>query len=188
LNKKILGLAVTILTLAMLVAPAMAGKGQEKQDFELLFQGLPAGGYREAGNNRIYIDRTFWVGGDMHVKIGSDTIDGEYLEYAATMATVAHLDEFDETRFAHVQVRETISIYNSETHIPANLLGTLEILALGDNKAGNGASFIGYGTGDFEGVKIEGTSLPYSIIPDVTSPAGFWVQLIRQGTVMGWPT
>jgi hypothetical protein len=53
-------------------------------------------------------------------------------------------------------------------------------MALGNNPAGTGATFIGYGTGEFEGVKMQGTS--------ATIPPPPFLTLIRTGTVMGWPT
>jgi len=54
MNKKVLGFAFVIVFLVMLVAPVMAMKGQTKQDFKLVFQGLPSGGeVKEADGNTV---------------------------------------------------------------------------------------------------------------------------------------
>lgn len=188
MNKKILGVAISILTLAILVAPVMAGKGQTKQDFKLVFQGLPSGESTVHGNTEIFRDRIFNVYGDMYIEIGSNTIGKEYLEYSATMLSIIHLDDEGETRFTNVKVREMISVYDDETvHDETTLIGTLEILSLGENKVGNGGIFVGQGTDGLKGVKVKGLSEPYELVDDVASPVGFWVQLTRVGAVMGWP-
>ena len=192
MNKKILGVAFSIVMLAILVAPVMAGKGQTKQSFKLVFEGLPSGDSIIHGNTQIYRDRSFTVFGDLYIEIGGVAIGKEFLEYSATMVSIVHLDKDDPevTRFSHVQVRETIAVFSSETHNDDTFIGNLEILAIGDNKAINGANFAGQGTDELKGVKVKGTSEPYEILPghpDAPVPPGLLVRLTRSGTIMGWP-
>ena len=189
MNKKLLGVFVSVLAVAMLVAPVMAMKGQTKQDFKLVFQGLPVGGeVWEADGNTVNRDVDFIVFGDIFVQVGAggatEDLSKDYLEYEGIMNFVTHTKP---SEWYSVIVVETIFIYSSTDHTEENLRGTLMITAIGDNRGGNGGNFVGHGTGDFEGVKIKGTSTPLELVPDAASPVGFWIQLIRTGTVMGWP-
>ena len=191
--KKIL-VAIMLLALAFSLTPMVgivsAGKGQDKVSFQWVGQGLPIDDpVKEADGNTIYRDCTFLGLGDLHLQIGDggaiEDIGKDYLELVANMNWVAHSKP---TTYYSVRVTETISIYDSDTvHDETTLIGTLELKALGDNRGGHGANFVGFGTGEFEGIKIQGTSTPLEIIPDATSPVGYYIQLTRTGTVMGWP-
>jgi hypothetical protein len=185
MNKKALILAFMLLAIpALTVVPAYAGKGQNNYSFKLLFQGFPSGDpFKVADGNYIYRPQTFTVLGDMYVQIGDGGTVAEfgkdYLEYEAFTNAVIHTKP---EIFFTSRVTETISIYSSNTlHDETTLIGTLELKSLGTNRNGNGAAFVGFGTGEFEGVKINGNSGPLEIV-------GGFMQLTRTGTVMGWPT
>ena len=189
MNKKILAVTVTLLVAGMVLAPMVgivsAGKGQTKMDFQLHLEGFPdsnTGEMRITGNNFHVKGQSWNVYGDFFVQVGTeDPITKEYLEY---FCDSLHQNGHDDDSLPlgywfTVKLRETISIYSSTTvHDETTLRGTLEILALGNNPAGTGATFTGYGTGEFEGVKIHGTT-------EMTLPPPF-LTLDRKGTVMGW--
>lgn len=192
MNKKLLGLALAITFLALLAAPVMAMKGQTKQDFKLVFQGLPGpGGLKEAGGNTVHRDQTFvmYENNELYLQIGpsgaTEDLTREYLEYEGTMNWVQHTKP---ESFFTVHVVETVSIFSSAvTHDESTLRGTLEITAIGDNRGGHGGNFAGHGTGEFEGVKISGNSEPLTVVFTNPNPPYYYVQLTRVGTVMGWP-
>ena len=154
--------------------------------FKLLFQGFPGGESRVSGNNEIRRDGSFAVLGDYYIQIGAggavEDISSDYLMYEADMDWQLHTKD---GRF-NVKVTEILSIYSDIAK--QNLRGTLVIQAIGDNKGGHGANFVGFGTDEFEGVKVQGTSEPLSLVFTNPSPPGYYVQLIRTGTVSGWPT
>jgi hypothetical protein len=190
-NKKLLGLTLILIFVAMLVAPVMAKKGQTKQDFKLLFQALPPSSpyEKEAAGNIIHRDANVTIDSDseFYVKIGPDgateDITKEYLGYECDMDWVTHANGTQE-QFFTVHVVETISIYSSDvTHDETTLRGTLVLTSIGDNKGGHGGNFAGHGMGEFEGVKIQGASEPLQLV----FVPGPHVQLTRIGTVMGWP-
>lgn len=191
MNKKLIGFALAIVFLTMLIAPVMAMKGQTKQDFKLFFQGLPpsAVDQKEADGNVIHKDGIVIVAGEFYVQIGpggaTEDLAKEYLEYECDMDWVTHTKP---EQFFTVHVVETISIYSSDlTHDESTLRGTLVITAIGDNRGGHGGNFAGHGTGEFEGVKIQGTSEPLQVVFTNPDPPYYYVQLTRIGTVMGWP-
>jgi hypothetical protein len=190
LNRKALVLAFMLLAiLALTVVPAYAGKGQTKMDFNLRLEGLPdstTGEMRVTKNNFHVRGRSWNILKDFFVQVGTeDPITKPYLEYSASMYQIGHYDDSPLGYWFTVKVQETISIYNDPvTHDKTTLRGTLEILALGDNPAGNGATFTGHGTGEFECVKVKGTTAMSTVYP----PPFLYLQLDRTGTVMGWPT
>lgn len=191
MNKKIFGLAILILTLAMFVAPVIAMKGQTKQDFKLFFQGVPsADDVKIADGNTIRKDGVVTDLAEFYVQIGTggatEDIAKEYLEYECDMDWIAHTKP---EQFFNVHVVETISIYDSATtHDETTLRGTLVITAIGDNRGGHGGNFVGFGTGEFEGIIIEGVSEPLQLVFTNPNPPYYYAQLTRIGTVMGWPT
>jgi hypothetical protein len=173
-----------------IVGTAMAGKGQNKVDFQIHLVGLaapPAASMKVAGGNVIINDLPFVMMGDMSwVKIDGETITAEFLDYEGTMDVQQHLDEFGEVKFAQVFVNEIYYIYDEEE----DLRGTIVVKALGNNKAGNGGTFVGKGTGEFEGLIVKGAQdlmyplpNPDYVDPDTTpdEPETFSV-LDRSGT------
>jgi len=187
-NKKVSGLALVSIFLVMLATPlvgtAIAGKGQEKLDFRFHLDGAPVPMSFDkiwvVGNEDsiVQIRGLNWAG-EFFIEIGTggsvETIDNDYLDYQASMDLMMN----NKQGFFVITVREVISIYSSDTlHDETTLRGTLEIQAQGYNPAGTGANFVGFGTGDFEGVKVSGVTT--ALIPGAI--------MDRVGTVMGWPT
>ena len=166
MNKKIAGISVILLAAVMLITPMVgtaAAAPKTKLSFQLYLAGFPdpnPDGPKVAGGNNIVRGNEFAVDPATFVLIdeggpNEDLIESDFLEYSSDL-------NYQEHKNGHfnVIVREIISIYSSTEHTPANLKGTLEIKALGTNKAGSGGTFVGFGTGDYEGVKILGTSAP----------------------------
>jgi hypothetical protein len=187
MKKRILTILMAVLALGVLLSPMIgtvfANRGEERYSFKLLIQGVPSGDpFKVADGNTIYHDRTFTIAGDMYVEIGDagsvDKFTKEYIEYEGHLYNIAHTKP---EPFYSVLVIEIISIYDDDTiHDETTWVGDLELRAIGDNRGGHDGNFVGFGTGEFEGVKIQGTSPPLEVLPPV--------QLTRIGTVMGWPT
>jgi len=179
-----------IFTIIPMVGTVTAGKGTNKMDFQIHLVGIaapPPESSIEAGRNLIMKDLPFVMMGDMSwVKIDGETITAEFLDYEGTMDVQQHLDEFGEVKFAQVFVNEIYYIYDEEE----DLRGTIVVKALGNNKAGNGGTFVGKGTGEFEGLIAKGAQdlmyplpNPDYVDPDTTpdEPETFSV-LDRSGT------
>ena len=193
-NKKVLVIAVALMAVVMLATPmvatVMAGKGQEKLDFLLHMEGTTVpppekgwvtnGGIQHAHNLAWEIREAFYI------EIGEagavETIPKEELSYSGVL--VVTMVNSKQGWFV-TQVRETITIYTDDTKTVER--GTIEILTLGTNPAGNGAVVNGFGTGEFEGVKIMGRTTA-SMMPNPSPPPDALLVLDRAGTVMGWPT
>ena len=178
MNKKLLGALFSILTLAILIAPVIAGKGQNKVDFQFTLIGLPipdsADRVVESALNTLVKGSGFESLGPSTVMVGLDTYD--VVDYEASMHVNQHPADKDHPQgFFTIQVREIIYLDG----------GTFELQSLGTNKPGNGASFVGFGTDAFEGVKVKGVTAalaPY--IADPGPPPVVWYQLDRVGTAM----
>jgi len=185
MNKKVLGITLTVLFVAMLATPiigtVMAGKGQEKEDFLLHMVGQMAGPPEKAwltNGSTLHVQGLPWVVvGDFYIEIGEggavETIPKEELSYVGLM----DLMQNQKQGFATLTVRETITIYTDDTQTTER--GTIEILTQGENRGGKGLMVNGHGTGEFEGVKITGLTS--------TTP-GPPLTIDRAGIVMGWPT
>ena len=196
MSRKALVIAVVLIAVAMLATPlvglAKAGQGQEKLDFVLHLEGLPDTAVSDrswvAGSTSHNRGAAWNVWKDAYVYIGEDG--------AVEMITKAYLSydcELDSNRnvkagFFILGARETITIWEDTAQTVRR--GTLELLSLSNNPAGSGANFVGFGTGEFEGVKVQGISAPLAIIPDPNPipPSPYLLSLYREGTVMGWPT
>lgn len=182
MKKKMLFIFFMLLAIPVFTAiPVFAGKGQDRLDFKVVFQGLPEGAeVKTAGGNTIYRNGDFVILGDFFVQIGEDgaveDITKDCLQYEANMNWQTHTKP---DSFFNVIVTETLYIYTDSSQL--TLRGTLEMKAIGTNKAGTGGTFVGFGTGEFEGAKIIGVSTG-------PTPVTSGLQLIREGTVMGWPT
>ena len=192
-NRKILGIAVTLLAVAMLATPLVgtvsAGKGQEKLDFLLHMEGTnlppPEKGWLTNGGTRHIQGLTWVVREDFYIEIGLggavETITKECLSYSGLMDLMSHTIK----GFYVLTVRETITIYTDASKTTER--GTIEILTQGMNPGGNGLMVNGHGTGEFEGIKITGITATVSI-PNPFPPPTNLLGIDRAGTVMGWPT
>jgi len=202
LNKKVLGFALASIILAWLVAPVMAGKGQTKVSFKLVLVGTYGGPGEQkyVGQSSHITDMPFiatgWAGSveypDPYAPLvleinGVPVVDP--LSYEGMMKVIwsEHPDGESGQPNIALMVDETITIGEA---------GTLVLQVKGNNyNTGNGVgagdSFIGFGTGDFEGVKINGRTPggavqvgEMEVAPGVVVPIS---KLERVGTVMGWP-
>jgi hypothetical protein len=192
-NKKMLGVFVSLLAVAMLTTPlvgtVMAGKGQNKLDFLLHMEGTtvppPEKGWLADGIQHVH-NLAWEIREDFYIEIGEagavETIPKEELSYSGLL--VVTMVNTKQGWFL-TQVRETITIYTDDTQTVER--GTIEILTLGTNPAGNGAMVNGFGTGEFEGVKITGTTTAH-MMTNPSPPPDELLVLDRAGTVMGWPT
>jgi hypothetical protein len=206
MNKKVLGIALASIFLAMLVAPVMAGKGQTKVSFRFVVVGTytaPAV-VKLVGQSAHYIDMPFvalgWLGGDepyttpyapLVLEIDGVPIDPELLSYEGMMQAGGSAKSDN----GYVRVDEVITIGDGE----GGEAGTIVLQVKGNNYAngngvGQGDSFIGFGTGDFEGVKIQGRTPEGPVqVGDFPIPGSDPVEYVpismleRVGTVMGWP-
>jgi len=140
-----------------MIGTVMAGKGQEKLEFLLHVEGNPTpipppDKVWEAGVTAHMRGANFMVLGDLFVQVGAETIPQECLSY------VAKLDLNSNTKHGTyvLTANEVITIYTDESQTVER--GTLELKSLSYNPAFNGATFVGFGTGEFEGVKLHGTS------------------------------
>ena len=117
----------------MLVAPVMAGKGQNKVYFKFTLIGLPTGENErswEAGPNVHVRGGGFDSLGESTVTIDTTTYD--VLDYVASM----HVEQHPEKGFFTIVVDEIVTVDG----------GTFVIQALGTNPEGKGACFVGFGT------------------------------------------
>jgi hypothetical protein len=193
INRKVLGLSIALLFAATLVAPliatVVAGKGQEKLDFLLHMEGatVPPPEKVWLADSIQHVHNLAWeVREDFYIEIGEagaiETIPKEELSYSGLLViTMVNTKQ----GWFLTQVKETITIYTDASQTVER--GTLEILTLGTNPAGNGAMVNGFGTGEFEGVKIKGTTTA-SMMTNPNPPPDELLVLDRVGTVMGWPT
>jgi hypothetical protein len=204
MNKKVLGIALASIFLAMLVAPAIAGKGQTKLSFELVLvgtMGMP-GEIIATGQamhlNDVPFLATGWTGipdtewdesyAPIALTIDGVPVDPATLSYEGMMKvqySAAPDGESGQPNMA-IMVDETITITGDNA-------GTLVLQVKGNNentgngeKAGAGDNFIGFGTGDYAGVKIQGSSPGGPVTVGEDGGATF-SKLVRVGTVMGWP-
>jgi hypothetical protein len=186
MKKKIVGALISLLAVAMvttsLAGTAIAGKGQTKQDFVFRIDGASIEGtwdkIVESGppDSLICIHvKGQEYAGVFSIEIGTggavETIPNACIEYDCELQYNFWPEEMKATG---VVVREVISIYSSEIHDENTFRGTLELLAKGQGQS----SFVGFGTDEFEGIKIQGFT--EAIIPNMV--------MNRIGTVMGWPT
>jgi hypothetical protein len=186
-NRKVLGMAVVLMAVAMLTTPvvgiAKAGKGQEKQYFKIYLVGLPDQSTGEIRWTPDPITGPIKHGRDVEwdlvdvfaVTIGSDTIT-EGISYSCKICA----DYNSVTSKGIQRIREIITFSDIDGEE-----GTLEILAIG--KLGDeGATFTGHGTGALEGVKVGGTTWG-SLIPWSGGGPPVRLEVTREGTVRGWP-
>jgi hypothetical protein len=170
-KKKILGLALASIFLAMLVAPVMAGKGQTKQYYEFYLEG--DGGPDENTKMWMTEDGIFQARGYpfyatyIEVTVGGNTFYPDPASYSCRMDFTLDTN----TMTLDCRVHESFDVAG----------GTIEqwtaetVYEYGTNNVGGG-NFVGFGSGALDGVKIKGT----------TGMGGDGLD--RVGTVMGWPT
>jgi hypothetical protein len=194
MNKKLLGLVLSITFLAMLVTPAMAGKGQKRQSFEFSFKEYPLstdGPDSHAG------PKGSMLGLDLRTFHGRDcTHDSPILEYVINIADIptsytitgreggCNYEFNSKTMIVIHKSTETLTLSNSETDQGTIILSIKEKIDWASPTFDTEGTFIGFGTGIFEDVKITGTTTTH-LIDDVTW--GYCLEATLTGIVMGWP-
>ena len=165
-----------------LVGTVIAGKGQEKLDFVFHINGASIYGSWDKlvmsppeDPISIHVKGQEYAG-DFFVEIGLagtvETIATEFIDYDCELQYVYF---FETSRVNGILVKEVISIYgDGVVHDETTFRGTLELSGTGQGQS----SFVGFGTGEFEGVKVKGFT--EDTVPNMV--------MDRVGTVMGWPT
>lgn len=191
MKKIILMFTITLLAVAMVLTPMVgmvyAGKGQKKLEFKLHYTGVPITDddtvMRPAGKNTHFRGRIWELAGeniDFYIEIGVagvvERIEGDRLRLDVSMDTVVHNTQGERGSFFCNAVIDTITIYTDDTKVTER--GTIEIRGH-NNPTGKAQNCVGFGTEQFEGVKISGTS--------TISRVDGVVNVNRIGTVMGWP-
>lgn len=173
MNKKLLGLGLAVTFLAMLVGPALAGKGQTKQYYEFWLEGISAPGPDTkmwTTEDGVLQARDFgFIASYIEVTVGGVTYYPDPASYSATID------------FTLDTVALTLDIRVHETFI-VDGIGTITqktaetIYDYGTPDMAGGGNFVGFGSEGLEGVKILGTTGMVDGHP------------VRVGTLMGWPT
>lgn len=210
LKKKIVDIFVSLLILAILTTPlvgsVMAGKGQTRVSFKLVLVGTYGGPGEQkvAGKSTHITDMPFmatgWMAGEppydisyapLLLEIDGIAVDPARLGYEGMMKVIwsEHPDGESGQPNIVIQVDENITISGDNE-------GKLVLQVKGNNYAtgngmGAGDSFIGFGTDDFEGVKIKGTTPDGAVtVGEIDLGGGDTLpisKLERIGTIMGWP-
>lgn len=203
MNKKVLGLVVSLLFVAALatpmVAPVMAGKGQTRQSFQLSRKEFPffelgdeshASPTSSAGMD-YPIQKTYHGRGNLHtspmvwdimLKIGGDEEDSP--------TSITGGCDFDinwKTGTIIHRVTETLTFDSSGTIV----LSIIEkIYNYGSPTMTSEGTLIGFGTGIFEDVKIVGTTSS-EIVDWIDFGPGIGyvpvLEITHYGVIMGWP-
>lgn len=177
MNKKLL-LVVLSLAVVLLAVPivgmAAADSGQTKQDFKFELRGSSArlpNGYYWISDEGIFQARDYsFIPSFMRVTVGEDILTP--VGYSASMDLMLNLTSGHGT----IRINETLTFADG---------GTLEIRVseiLWNYRTpeyyGKG-SFVGFGSGTLEGVKVQGSSGA-----DIVGGSAL---ITREGTVSGWP-
>ena len=184
MNKKVLGLGLASIFLAMLIAPVIAGKGTDIVDFTFTFDAqqmtiIPP--VRETGETA-HIFATFDLGENGMVHL---VIDGEdYYSYGT-----AFTEDSDFTYYSEMTVEVHKALSDPDKDF-GNLhwwytldFGGDDVITIKCNgknyrttPATSWANIVGFGTGIFEDIKLKGTAGN-----DETGLITHW------GTIMDWP-
>jgi hypothetical protein len=213
MNKKILVVFVGVLAVVMLatllVGTVMAGKGQTRVSFRFVLVGTygPEGETLVHGKSTHMFNYPFvatgWPGSEdyptpylpLELEIDGQPIPPELLSYEAYFPRVIWSEKGGNIVLT---VIETITIGDGV----GGVAGTIVLNVKGNNYntgngVGSGDSFIGFGTGAYEGVKIQGRTPDGSVqvgemeVIDPTTGEPILLpisKLERVGIVMGWPT
>ena len=196
MNKKIT-VIVLALAVAMLATPimgtVMAGKGEEKLSFKLVMVGhySPPAKVVETENTIHY----FPLGFMFHNPLTSEPvltveIDGVALPDIRLGGGEGFLYLNLNPKGYTIRVTDVIIINAGD----GSFMGNIVTNALGNlNKGegmGAGMNFIGHGTDELKGVKVEGVTTGVEVIGQWTNPMGMEMDIsrvTRVGTIMGWP-
>jgi hypothetical protein len=180
MNKKVL--MMTLVLLAMPILTIVPVQAKPKLYFLLHIEGDDKGpDYydRMWESDDVFHVRggEFAIWGDFYILIDETRIDLDPDDYVARTRAVVNWNY--KTQRLTVHLKETISIEYMDFE------GTIEILVsdkLDFATRESEGTFVGHGTGDFEGVKVRGETSGYFDYDKMMSIFN------REGTVMGWPT
>jgi hypothetical protein len=195
MNKKLIGALFSILTLAILIAPVMAGKEQTRQSFQLVYQEHPLstdGPDSHAGpvGSVLGVDlRTFHgrdCTHDSDILLSTLTIGGIAEEYTIHKQGGCNYDFNSKTMMVIHRVTETLTLSFEGTTYGTIVLSIIEKIDWSTMESEG--TFIGSGTDMFEDVKIVGTISSEIVDWDAFDPNYMVLEITYIGTVMGWPT
>ena len=195
MNKKILGIVISVLTLAILVAPVMAGKGQTRQSFELVYQEHPlsadgSDSHPSPKDSVLGVDlRTFHGRDCIHLSpILESTlfIDDTEEQFTITKQGGCNYDFNARTMMVIHRATETLTLSIGETTYGTIVLSIIEKIDWSTMESEG--TFIGSGTDYFEDVKIVGLISSEIVFWDNFDPNQMILEITYSGIVMGWPT
>ena len=199
LNKKLLGLAVVLMVVALLATPLVSAKPEiEKNNdrfeyFKLEFDGMQDPGGQEwnsgppTGLLKVHHSRGMPYSSISVVEltVGSETFDMTTepysVDYTETFDGEIFLDNEGNYKGWHMRVTDVVTVYEDGTLIGTIVLKIPVIVVMDGMEASiKSGSITGYGTGQLKGVHISAVDLGFSGIP----PSFLFG---REGTITGWP-
>ena len=175
MKKKILGITLIAVFLAMLIAPAMAGKGNNKLSYEatfrldsftLAYRFVPA---PPPDANVVFVTVTSPVASLFTLEIAGVTYEPNY---DAEMLLKKNVDQ----DFRTLRATETYTFDGVEGSLVVSVVGRTNNMDTAEQM--DTVNVEGHGTGYFEGVKISAKGS--CVLGDPTLK-------IHEGTIMGWP-
>ena len=179
-----MGVLFSILALAILIAPVMAGKGQDKVSFVFTFASQTYWVFqppKEAGEN-LFLPLAFDLGENGIVHLA---IDGEdYYSYGTSYVEESDFTYYSEMRYdLHKRYDETGKNfatmhwwYTLDFGGDDVITITCDAMNFITDPATSRGNIVGFGTGIFEDIQLRGTAGN-----DETGLITHW------GTIMGWP-
>ena len=198
-NKKVLGLVLAFVFLAVLATPMVsATPGDEKSNekfeyFELLCSGAGSGVFdREWSTSNPHleevedVDKTYhtrgggWVTGEtVELTVGSDTYTMTTTPVSVDWTTTTHVDAIwnnDGTLNRYnIRLTDVVTVYENSAEIGTLILKLKSTIVPGRDPLYYG-NVVGYGTGALKGVHISGIDI------GLVGPGLF----MRTGTITGW--
>jgi hypothetical protein len=201
MNKKVLGIAVVLMAVAMLATPLVSAKPEiEKNNdkfeyFKLEFNGIQGSAEREWNSpptyfpdNKVHHSRGVLTSSDdiVELTVGElETFDMTTSPYSVDIAETFDGEIFldNEGNYVgwHMRITDVITVYKDGTSIGTIVLKIPAIVVMDGMEASTeSGSITGYGTGELKGVHISAVDLGFSGIP----PSFIFG---REGTITGWP-
>jgi hypothetical protein len=199
MNKKVLGIAVVLMAVAMLATPLVSAKPEiEKNNdkfeyFKLEFDGVtgpaeqawisgPPTGLPKVVHSRGVPTISISM---VELTVGLETFDMTTTPYSVDLTETFDGEIFfdNEGNYVgwHMRVTDVITVYKDGTSIGTIVLKIPAIVVMDGMEASTeSGSITGYGTGELKGVHISAVDLGFSGIP----PS---VIFGREGTITGWP-
>ena len=199
MNKKMLGVFVSLLAVvllaSLLVGTVFAGKGQTRQSFELSYKEWPI----STNGPDSHASPKGSEGADVRTFHGRDcTHDSPILESAITIGVIpeerftitgreggCNYEFNSKTMMVIHRATENLTLSSDQTVRGTIVLSIIEKIDWASLTMDCEGTFVGFGTGIFEDVKIVGTTSS-GLVDDLVW--GYCIQITLAGTVMGWPT